>query len=157
MNFDYQIFIDKIESFIILAERSDFWKLIEYGWGNGYVAIHKSNPFFGYKYTDIIDTYRGSINIRDLFIVHGGITFSDSLKSIISEDIDIINKDDYWVFGFDTNHNGDNILNCYRGYVLSESYKLKHQLDDGSIIYGKEWKKKLRSRKLRKINGIENG
>jgi hypothetical protein len=69
------------------------------GWGNGYVAVPLEHPWYGLD-CDEIDVD-----------IHGGLTFSEEI-------------DNYWVFGFDTNHYGDNLLNWPKLRVIDETMRL---------------------------------
>jgi len=81
------------------------------GWGNGYVSIPKGHALHGVDYNDLYE--------RDIEIdVHGGLTYSR--KSMTNEDL--------WVFGFDTAHLYDNLINCSEAMVARETISLMEQL-----------------------------
>jgi len=68
------------------------------GWGNGYVHIHK----------DLVDVdFDRSIILHTIY-VHGGITFDEF-------------SDNYYVFGFDTSHYGDNLSKWSKEDVEKET------------------------------------
>lgn len=130
------------------------WIQSEHGWGNGYVAIPPEHPLYGKKYNDKIEVndidkipFNGNFlsllttafefnkdekdkNLvpLDLVInVHGGITLSDSIKRLRNVPKNI--PEDYWVFGFDTVHAGDNQFNWKKEDVQKETKKFKRQLE----------------------------
>jgi hypothetical protein len=75
--------------------------MIDFGWGNGYVALPEGHPCFGLDYTDIHEKYDIEVN--------GGLTFachSDSLKDGAFENFP---EGNWWVVGFDTAHSWDSI------------------------------------------------
>lgn len=97
---------------------------IKHGWGNGYVAIPKEHPLYGKDYM------HPDVNLD----AHGGITFSDFANSLdLNElpELQVITDDikDYWVFGFDTLHAGDDEENCNEEYVKLQTLLLKLQLE----------------------------
>lgn len=84
-----------------------------FGWGNGYIGVKKDHPWFGKDYD--------SIECE----VYGGLTYSDT-------------KEDFWVVGFDSGHNGQE--NWDRERVLQETMSLLNQAKEihkkrYSIIY----------------------
>jgi hypothetical protein len=94
------------------------------GWGNGYVAVTREHPWFQKGY-DAVDVH-----------VHGGITFSASprdfkdkniLKAFTPE-IPIDEIDNWWVFGFDTAHGGDNPQVWNEKAVREETLALLEQM-----------------------------
>lgn len=126
------------------------------GWGNGYILLPTDHPFYEMNYDDI-SVY-----------VHGGLTFSEMFKSehflewIKNREIDgdvTMNNfekfDNYWMIGFDTNHLNDNIYNCPKEYVMTETLLLRKQCLDNNIKGIKIYKSKyLRRDKLKKINKL---
>jgi len=89
---------------------------------NGYVAIPKEHPYFEKSYWDIKDIE-----------IHGGLTLSEELEDFVPEIIEWIgeqpeNLDNYWVFGFDTCHYGDNSTNWNKDNVIKEVERLEQQL-----------------------------
>ena len=96
------------------------------GYANGYVAIPPGHPMHGKHYDDVdVD-------------VHWGLTFCTDKKCIKDwTDIEFINfssfdeiPDDYWVFGFDTMHHGDNKDTCNSKWCIEETKRLMKQLED---------------------------
>lgn len=113
----------------------------EHGTHNGYVAVPPENKYHGRSYEDM-----------DEFDVHGGITFSEPAtypdvmngREIKQEYIGKRNKllekaefisdnteigDDWWIFGFDTVHFGDNKYDWDRQAVIDETLSLMEQLN----------------------------
>lgn len=105
--------------------------LREHGWGNGYVAISKEHCCFGADYD----------KIYDLIEVHGGLTFGRNAKEFLINDFakeypfEFLNDttdidwSDYWVFGFDTCHCCDDMINCSKYFVIEETLSLQKQLE----------------------------
>lgn len=98
-------------------------EMFDCGYAHGYVAVPKTHPWFGKSYVG---------EIENQIEVHGGITFSG--KFPISNDLIMIEEgdklpEDNWVFGFDTAHYGDNLDNCSEVFCISETLKLKEQLE----------------------------
>lgn len=85
------------------GERNLFSK----GWGCGYVAIPKGHKYYGVPANNIP------------VLAHDGLTYSHE------EEIEGIT---YWVVGFDTDGNGDDINTCNEYYVVSETELLYTQL-----------------------------
>jgi hypothetical protein len=144
----------RYESFVFYLDNPlkslDYKFKIEVGWGNGYVAIPNYNLFYGHNYYEPITINNKTILPEGHLEVHGGITFSEKLRPEIYQDYD--HTKDYWVFGFDTAHHGDNETNCPKEYVKRQAYYLKEQLDDyGELFHGKEWLKIKRQGKLNKL------
>ena len=107
--------LQKIESKnnLIAFIRENTWaknwiSSLEHGWGNGYVALPSTHPFYGLDY-DEIDKH---VN------VHGGLTYS---KSYVHED------EMYWLIGFDTMHVFDDPENSNKEYVITETLNLLKQ------------------------------
>jgi len=133
---------------------SHFYNL-ERGWGNGYVLLPPSHPYYGFDY-DNIGVY-----------VHGGLTFgikfdsSNFIKWIkereIDGDVTIENFEkfnDYWIIGFDTGHHGDNKFTCPKEYVMSEVNSLLEQCLSDDIKGIQKYKAVYqRKDKLLKIEG----
>lgn len=100
------------------------------GWGNGYVIIPKGHPLHGIEYDEI--------NEKGID-VHGGLTCSvlvdKKLIERFSDEYPPLNDEDIgtWLVGFDTMHYIDNIINCNKEFVESETERLKEQI----ISYGK--------------------
>lgn len=110
---------------------------------NGYVAVPSANKYHGMSYFDIDD-----------ISVHGGITFSEPAisgeesigskrkinskyvgkRNPILDDVEFITDnteigDDWWIFGFDTFHYGDNEYDWDKQAVVQETRYLMKQLD----------------------------
>ena len=117
-----------IENTWLRRELSESLKL-DFGWGNGYVAVHRSHPLFGKEYNKPIHLYGKKLEY--LIDVHGGITFSNTdgktnLNRITVDEkgneVPYIKKNpkDWWVFGFDTAHFQDNANNWTKQAVIKE-------------------------------------
>ena len=95
------------------------------GYANGYVAVPKGHPLYGVSYSEVdID-------------VHGGLTFAGKSEVVNlhfdkskTEYLDGDLPDGYWVFGFDTMHFMDSIDNRPREWCISETNRLKQQLEN---------------------------
>ena len=90
------------------------------GWGNGYVIIDFSHPYFGLTEWDAYgqknQIIRGPLN------VHGGITFEQ-----------LVDRHDWiprshWTLGFDTAHSGDTLETWPKERVELETKELFCQL-----------------------------
>ena len=75
---------------------------------NGYVVVGPSSPLYGREYWD---------EVFDKIQVHGGLTCAKKEWD-----------GDGWVFGFDTQHAGDEYLWPDEQSVLDECERLKEQL-----------------------------
>ena len=82
----------------------------------GYVGVPSENPLFGIEYFE----KHPSINStpENFFEVHGGITYSGTLSEI---------GKDYWYFGFDCAHAGDNPISQNLAFCVNECKKLAEQ------------------------------
>lgn len=122
----------------------------DHGWGNGYVAIPPEHPLYGKHYNDKIHLKNGNkvrfngnyigllvascekendvFPLSLLINVHCGITFSDSVNSMKYAPSHI--PKDYWVFGFDTAHAGDNQTNWSKEKVRKETNKFKRIMEN---------------------------
>lgn len=88
------------------------------GHWNGYIVIHKDNPLYGLDIDAIELPHR-----LQLPHIHGGWTYSKvaSSCSIIDGNIpDVYKSKDYWVYGFDTLHHGDTLLQWPKEKVKEE-------------------------------------
>lgn len=115
--------------------------VFEHGTHNGYVAVPPENRYHGRSWKDM-----------DEFDVHGGITFSEPVvfpdkfhgkkvrkkyvgkRNPILENAEFITEnteigDDWWIFGFDTVHFGDDKYNWDRKAVIDETLSLMEQLN----------------------------
>ena len=81
---------DKIQSFILENKWSTSPKENR-GWGNGYLALPKSNSWYGINYEDIPLYIKGTY----------GLTYSDYAKKLSKLPLNI-NKES-WIIGFDSN------------------------------------------------------
>ena len=113
----------------------------EHGTHNGYVAVPPENKYHGKSIHDIED-----------FEVHGGITFSEPAiypnvmngrkinekyvgkRNAILEKAEFITEntevgEDWWIFGFDTAHWGDNKYNWDKQAVIEETLSMMEQLN----------------------------
>ena len=84
---------------------------LSFGWGNGYVAVPPAHPAYKMDY----DTLMYSID------VHGCLTYSKFGDGVNA-------PKNWWVFGFDTMHWGDNIENWPKERVIEETMNLFWQL-----------------------------
>ena len=83
----------------------DWISSLEHGWGNGYVALPSTHPFYGLDYNKI-----------DKHVdVHGGLTYSESY---------VHENETYWLIGFDTMHGFDNPEDSNKEYVIAETLNL---------------------------------
>jgi hypothetical protein len=84
---------------------------MKHGWGCGYVGVPKNHPWWGLDYDDVqVD-------------IHGGLTYGRNKHPEADEQT----PTDFWWFGFDTAHFGDNLETCPESYVDSEIESLKQQ------------------------------
>jgi hypothetical protein len=89
---------------------------------NGYVIIPQEHPYYAKSYWDIND-----------IDIHGGLTLSEPLSVFPENVIEWIGEkpeilENYWVFGFDTCHLGDNKDNWNKKSVIKEVEQLEKQL-----------------------------
>lgn len=112
-----------------------------HGTHNGYVAVPPESKYHGRSIEDMED-----------FEVHGGITFSEPAtypdvmngmkikeeyigkRNEIFRNAEFITDnteigDDWWIFGFDTAHWGDNKYNWDRQAVIEETLSMMEQLN----------------------------
>ena len=81
------------------------------GWGNGYVAVPPSNCLHGVDY----------LACDNIIEVHGGLTYATTGNGVNA-------PKDWWVFGFDTCHWGDNLDNWPKEAVIEETMNMFWQL-----------------------------
>lgn len=74
--------------------------IMDFGWGNGYIAVPEGHRLYGKHYDDIDD-----------IPIHGGWTYSDEEEH---------GDKKYWVFGFDTAHYSDKIADWPPERVVEE-------------------------------------
>lgn len=86
-------------------------EVFQRGWGNGYVAVPPAHPAYKMDYDTLIYPLD----------VHGGLTYST-----FGDGVDA--PKDWWVFGFDTCHYGDNLTNWPKEAVEAETKRLFFQL-----------------------------
>lgn len=126
----------------------------ESGWGNGYVLIDSTHPFYGKDYDELEVWAHGGITLAckydEFNIIQRGpkedldIELSDELKKRIEEDgYDFLKN--YWVIGFDTGHYQDSLQTCPKEYVLNETKQLYKQCLDNRITV-------IRKNKLKKLD-----
>lgn len=92
---------------------------------NGYVILDRNHPISGMYYSDIDEKY----DIE----VHGGITFADQLSIFkhstdLSKTPELLDYQDYWVIGFDTQHADDNAEKWNAEITLKETEAFTEQL-----------------------------
>ena len=87
----------------------DFLPFIPHGYGNGYIGLPNTHPWYEKDYNDI------DVNI------HGGLTYSEHGVGKIREDTEL------WWIGFDTAHYQDSMTTCSKEYVEAEIESLKQQ------------------------------
>lgn len=100
-------------------------RLFDHGWGNGYVAVHRNHPDFGKNYEEIpVDVYYGLTYGAPL-----GNMAAKHLKTIMDAygSDEVLNEEDWWCFGFDTNHYQDNQINWPRTLVELETKQLESE------------------------------
>lgn len=120
MEYKYFIFLNRD------AQLISRYGMFRCGYANGYVAIPPTNKFAGKDYYEIED-----------IDVHGGLTYGKSIsetKGFGWTSVECIGFDsldeipnDYFVFGFDTLHFGDDET-LDREYCIEEAEKLMQQL-----------------------------
>lgn len=101
--------------------RKIFMKMMEVGWGNGYVLIPIGHPLHGKNYEEI-----------DEFVsVHGGLTFSNLIDADLIRHFNLEEEDiGKWCVGFDTCHFEDNIQRWPKEFVQAEADRLARQLEN---------------------------
>jgi hypothetical protein len=101
-----------------------------FGTHNGYVILAPNHPLSGMHYNDI---YENCIYEKYGIEVHGGITFSNRLSTFkhstdFSETPELLDYQDYWVLGFDTQHAGDDAEKWNAESTLKETELFAEQL-----------------------------
>lgn len=96
-----------------------------FGTHNGYVILDHDHPLSGMDYDDIHQNY----DIE----AHGGITFSNRLSIFkhstdFSETPELLDYQDHWVLGFDTQHAGDTAEKWNAESTLKETEAFAEQL-----------------------------
>jgi hypothetical protein len=115
-----------------------FKYLIKPSWSetyNGYVAISPEHPLYKFGYDDeclqMLEDDLGvylvaeETYIHDSVSVHGGLTYSE------------MHKLGYWVFGWDTQHFGDNLTRWPEREVERENQRLYEQLINYDLLHKK--------------------
>ena len=104
---------NKILSFV---KKNNWLPGVKHGWGNGYVVIPNGHPMHGKHYDEVPVG------------VHGGLTFSESVNSVIGNFTELTEEmKDGWVFGFDTAHYNDSMERWPKEAVEMETENLKSQ------------------------------
>ena len=121
----------------------------ERGWGNGYILIPQTHPWYGKGYDDINADVHGGLTLANKvtdpeyvekeWIKARKVQYSDDMKRVIGE-IGWSFFKNYWMIGFDTAHWGDSLTTCNINYVWEQTEVLYEQYLDAS-----------RYRKLKKI------
>jgi len=100
---------DKIFMYLVMntwLERDNIPGMaINFGWGNGYVAVPAGHPWYQQDYDNIECS------------AHGGLTYSGQ-------------HGEYWVVGFDTGHHKDTLERWPMEAVLEETKNLMKQAQD---------------------------
>lgn len=98
--------------------KNNYNKYYQCGYGNGYVILPPGHRYYGVDYEHIECS------------VHGGLTFSKSVKDIKHTMFDFKshNIEDGWVIGFDTCHYNDSLENFPKSRVIEEVMNLKKQM-----------------------------
>lgn len=84
------------------------------GWGNGYCGLPPDHPCWGMSYDDI---YREYPHID----IESELTFSNKNGKFSDEC-----PEDYWIFGFDTLHFGDDLIKWPEDKVRETANKLAY-------------------------------
>jgi hypothetical protein len=85
------------------------------GWGNGYVGVDETHPWYGLCYSEV----------DHLITIHGGLTFSGVLIGMPPK---------IWWFGFDTAHANDNLKTCPFAYIYDQVNSLFNQLERATMV-----------------------
>lgn len=101
-----------------------------FGTHNGYVILDHNHPLSSVHYNDI---YENGLYEKYNIEVHGGITFSNRLSIFkhstdFSETPELLDYQDYWVLGFDTQHAGDDAEKWSAKKTLRETERFAEQL-----------------------------
>jgi len=92
------------------------------GWGNGYVGVPRGHALFEHDYNSE-ELYR--VFDEDGVYPHGGFTFADHYNPSTGKV-----EDDYWYFGFDTAHLGDNNITWDKAAVIRHTEELRTVFDN---------------------------
>ena len=110
----------KTIAFLITTPSLMFMETGEY---NGYVAVPPEHPLYGKGYDEP--------EVENLD-VHGGVTFADTADKLPPTSEYLDHKEpprDWWVFGFDTGHYGDNPERLNLERCTEETRELQKQLE----------------------------
>ena len=101
-----------------------------FGTHNGYVILDHSHPLSGVHNKDI---YENGIYEKYGIDVHCGVTFSGRLTLFkhsldLNKTPELLDYQDHWVLGFDTQHSGDNVERWNAESTLKETEAFAEQL-----------------------------
>ena len=111
----------KTIAFLITTPKFIYAETGEY---NGYVAVPPEHPLYGKGYDEP--------EVANLD-VHGGVTFADTADKLPPASVYLDHKEpprDWWVFGFDTCHYGDNSDKWNLENCTEETRRLQEQLEE---------------------------
>lgn len=109
---------------IAFLRATSFNPYLDAGEYNGYVAVPPEHPLFG----ENIDN-KDVANLR----VHGGVTFAGPFKDVNDVDVYLDCEEppcNWWAFGFDTVHYGDNADKWNLETCTEETRRLQIQLEE---------------------------
>lgn len=117
-----------MKAFVIKNTHLTRGSFLDFGWGNGYVAIPEGHPMHGKDYDTIHDEFSIDIN--------GGLTFSCFAKELRprwEKEGNVELNDTDWVIGFDTAHSWDSLDKWPDAEsVMIEANRLKEQCESYS-------------------------
>lgn len=91
---------------------------LDFGWGNGYVILDDTHPWYEKNYDDI----------NNFVDIHGGLTFSGRITKDMIPAWGLELEDlDKWIIGFDTAHLYDTLQIWSKDAVQREADKLLEQ------------------------------
>lgn len=111
----------KTIAFLRATPKNPYFETGEY---NGYVAVPPEHPLYGKGYDEP--------EVENLD-VPGGVTFADTADKLPPTSEYLDNKEpprDWWVFGFDTCHYGDNSDKWNLENCTEETRRLQEQLEE---------------------------
>ena len=111
----------KTIAFLRTTPKNPYFEAGDY---NGYVAVPPEHPLFGKGYD------KPEVEALD---AHGGVTFAGKASDVDDIDIYLDCKEppcDWWVFGFDTCHYGDNSDKWNLESCTEETRRLQEQLEE---------------------------
>lgn len=109
-----------MKSFVKETTHLKRMSFLDFGWGNGYVAIPKGHTLYGKSYDEIHD-------LIPMLEVNGGLTFSEKASDLDWVEIPSDCKD-CWIVGFDTAHSWDTLEHWPKEMVEIEAEQLKERL-----------------------------